>query len=115
MAVPDPVAYSTVTSSAGAADRVTVKVALPSDSPTVTLPAVESPTPGSENQISGPSLSVITKSADVVSALRVAPTGLPKVTVAVSVASSVVSSVIGIVTVPDVSPADMVSVPVVPV
>ena len=115
MAVPDPVAYSTVTSSTDASDRVTVKVALPSDSPTVILPAVESPTPGSENQISGPSLSVMTKSADVVSAFKVAPTGLPRVMVAVSVTSSVVSSVIGTVTTPVVCPAGMVSVPVVPV
>ena len=107
--------YSTVTSSGEVADKETVKVAFPSDSPTVTFPAFESPILGSENQISGPSSSVITKSADVVSAFKVAPTALLNVMVAVSVASSVVSLVTGTVTVPEVCPAGIVKVPVVPV
>ena len=84
---------------------MTVNVPVPSPSATVKFAMV----------ITGSSLSVITKSAVVVSPVIVALVALDKVSVAVSVASVVESSVIGTSMVPDVAPAVTVSVPVVPV
>ena len=97
------VAYTTVTSSAGAASNDTVKVAVPSDSLTVTL-AISTP---------GSSSSLITRSA--VSFTNVPLDGLLNVSVAVSFGSSEISTVMGTVITPVVCPPVMVKVPVVPV
>ena len=102
---PDAEAYSTVMSSPGALSKVTVKVAVPSTSATVWLAIV----------IATSSSSVITKSAVVVSPVIVALVALDNVKVAVSVDSLSVSEVIGTSMVPDVAPAEIVKVPVVPV
>ena len=103
VAVPELLSYSTVMSSEDGLVNEAVKVAVP---PSVVVP--------SEILIAGgASSSVITKS-EVASPI-VALFGLLKVKVAVSSDSSVVSVVIGTTIVPVVTPADRVSVPVVPV
>ena len=82
-----------------------VKVAVPSVSEAVEL-AIE---------ICGSSSSVMTRSAVAVSPTIVALVALDNVTVAVSSTSSVLSRIIGTVIVPELSPAEMVTVPVKPV
>ena len=97
------VAYSIVTSLTVVWSKVTVKVAVPSVSPTVWLDILINGSP-----------STITKSAVVVSPVIVALAALFKVRVAVSSAVSSASVKIGTSIVPLDAPELIVSVPVAP-